>query len=107
MWDALRVNLLLVAESDRFQRQNRLTPFIHWFDCVLKACRRACDAELAVRVYHDLAPDNWDLGYSSDEGRSVRSLCSDADRIGLSRDTPITYIDIVVANHKVAARFEP
>src|SRR5438876_545916 len=48
---ARRINLLLVAEADRFKREERFAGLIHRFDVLLVASRGALEAKFAASAY--------------------------------------------------------
>src|SRR4029077_5972690 len=49
--DALGVDLLLVAEGDRLEREDRLACLVHWLDLIFKSRRGCGRAELAVSIH--------------------------------------------------------
>ena len=49
--DALGVKLVLVAESDRLEREDRFARFVHGFDRFLEPGRRSDGAEMTIAPY--------------------------------------------------------
>jgi len=53
---SLGVDLFLITERDRFQRQNRFAHFVHWLDVVFESLRGNDRAKLAVGPNDDSYP---------------------------------------------------
>src|SRR5262245_18656551 len=68
---SIGINLLLVAEGDRFESENRLASLFHRLDFGLKVLRRGYHAELAAAVYK-----NCCLG-----DRSSTNTCNKCSRL--------------------------
>ena len=101
--DAFRIKLFLVAEGDRFEREDCFARLAHWLDCFLEACRGSSDAEPAICAYHHLAAIHGDARDARDKGGGLGSLRADADPVRLARDTGVADIDIVTARREINA----
>ena len=93
-----RVKLLLIAESDRFQRKDGFARFVHRLDCLLKPHRGGLYAKLTADIDPDrhAGPGDRHSVNTGDKGVGLRSLRADPDRLGLARNTTVADIDIVV-----------
>ena len=102
MRDALGVELFLIVEGDRFERENRFAGFVHRLDRVLETFRGSDRPELAVGVYEDWHAFGTGFARNASEiGGRLGSLRADADGGGLGRNTCIADVDIVIARSKV------
>src|SRR5438552_17527021 len=102
--DALRVELFLVAEGYRFEREDRFAYFVHWLDRVLETLRGGFRADVPCGIYKDRLASG--SGYRKNAGNKCIGLVSsraDADGTGLARHTLVADIDIVIAGGKGGA----
>src|SRR5215813_7471692 len=51
LWNAFGIELFLISESHRFERENRLARLVHWFYRVLETRRGDDRAELTVCLH--------------------------------------------------------
>src|SRR5439155_14460574 len=101
--DAIWVKLVLVAEGDRLERQNRFARLVHWFDCVLETLRGDYRAQVTIRV--DNHPYTSSDGHStdaSDIGVRVSAYVADANSIALGRNTEVADVGIVIARGEIS-----
>src|SRR5205807_3609466 len=98
---AFRVNLVLVAEADRFERENRFAYLVHGLDLVLETLRGGCHAKLTVGVHLNRCACNRGPTNASDKGSCLVSACADADSVGLISNTFVADVDIEVARGKI------
>src|SRR4029077_3669910 len=97
------IHLLLVAEGNWFERQDRLAHFVHGFDLRLETGRGDADAKLAIGVYKDwigAEPYSKDAG---NKGSCLGSSRADADNAGLTSMTDVTDIDVVKVRGVIGA----
>src|SRR5262249_31439775 len=102
--DALWVQLMLVAEGNRFERKDRFARFVHRFDLLLEPLGGRGRAKASVRVSEHAEPPRH--RYSSDPGnigRALISLHADPDRVGLSRYSGVANRDVITARGETRA----
>src|SRR5438552_14272411 len=96
--DAIGIKLMLVAEGNRLQRQDRFARLVHRFDFIFESLRGNDRAEMAAGINND--PDTSSNRYSTnpgDKGFRLSSCRANANRIGVTRSTRVADLDIVVA----------
>src|SRR5207249_5991693 len=97
LWDALGIKFQLVAEGDRFERENRFARLIHRLNRFLETRRGDDRAEVTVGIYdHSYTSSD---GYSADSGDKcvlVNFFRADTNSPGLATSTSVAYIDIVI-----------
>ena len=99
--DAFGIDLLLITEGHRFERENSFARFVYGFDVVLET-RRGSYLPVAHCVNHYMAsslprcPTN-----ASDKSAVVRALSADADFVGLARHSRVADIDVVTARGEI------
>jgi hypothetical protein len=103
--DTIGVDLLLVAEGDRFERENRFAHVVHRFDLVLETLRGGRHAKLTVGIYNNRYAV-WN-GCPADPGdKGARRDCANANSVRLIRKpirTQIANVDIVISPHETTA----
>jgi len=102
--DAFGIKLVLVAEGDRFERENRFARLVHRLDVVLETLRGKYRAELTVGIYnYPYASCNRCPANAGDKGGRLGSFGADADGAGLASTTNVADINIVIARSKKKA----
>jgi hypothetical protein len=102
-----RIQLVLVAEAHRLQRQNRFAGLIHGLDVVLETPRGGQRAELTVGIdINRHAPCHGGPGDASHEGIGLNSRRADADGVAFASVAWVEDVDIVTARSEVIASAE-
>jgi hypothetical protein len=101
---ALGIDLFLVAEGHRFQRQDRFARLLHGLDRSFEPCRRSSDAELPISAYHHLEASHRDASNASDKCRILRAGYANADFVGLARNTlnVVADVDVVTIRGEIS-----
>src|SRR5882724_416409 len=96
---SLWVELFLVAEGDRLQRQDCFARLVHWLDGVLKTRRRSVGTQVTTGInYHGKASWHGHSIDAGDIGVLVRWFGADANLGRIVRATGVADIDIVTAS---------
>src|SRR5206468_9593790 len=98
---AFRINLVLVAEAHRFERENRFACLIHGLDLDLETLRGGRHAKLTVGIHPNRYACNCCSTDASDKGFCLISARANADRVGLASNTFVADVDIEVAGGKI------
>ena len=99
---AFRVDVLFVMEGNRPQRKERFARVAHRFDPIFEALGRAYEAKLTTgSIDIDGRACDRCVRDARDKGGRLDSTCADANGAGLTGDTLVPYIDIVVARGEI------
>src|SRR5947199_8753581 len=103
--NAIGINLLLVTESDRFERQDRFTCLVHRLDLVLETLRGGCHAQLTERIYNNWCACN---GYPTDcRDKGLKLAKTDAQGTGLASKARRADVDIATTRGEIEAGRAP
>ena len=94
----LGINLLLVAEGHRFEREDRFARLVHRLDLFLETLRGGFGAESTVLIHPNLHTSDCCITNTGDKRFRLRALCADADRVRFIANTLVAYIDVVIAS---------
>src|SRR5439155_19317555 len=98
---ARRINLLLVAKGNRFERQDRFTGFVDRLDAFLKSSRGRSHTQLAIRIDYYLSARHRHPRNARNESAVLCALSADPDLIGLAGCSERTDIDVVTAGGEI------
>ena len=76
---------------------DRFTPLVHRFDRFLESCRRASDAELAIRVYYHLGSAHRNTRNTGNKGAIMCPFGADPNLAGFATYASIAYVDVTAA----------
>src|SRR5207245_8039554 len=101
---AFRIQLLLVAERDRLECQDRFTLLIHRFDRLFKTHRGTSNSKLSICANADRYASNWRPRNAGNERRGLSSSRADADNIGFTSHPGVADIDVIIAGGGATGR---
>src|SRR6266481_5023287 len=89
------IHFLLVAKSNRLERENRFARLVHWLNVLLEADCRSSYPKLTTGAHrHWLAPGHRHPANPCDKSGSLRSARPDADHVGLRSHSSTADVDI-------------
>ncbi len=104
--DTLGVKLLLVAEGDWFERENRFARFVNRLDRLFETLRGNDRPEVTLGIYdYPYASCNRYPIDPGDKDVRVPFSSADADCVGLARNASVGNIDIVTASGEISTGF--
>ena len=77
---SIRIKLVLVAEGNRLQRENRFARLVHRLDLFLETLGGNDRAEVSIRIdNYPYASGHRDSADAGNKSVALRSFCADAD----------------------------
>jgi hypothetical protein len=90
-----RFSVALVMESDRFERENGFTVFVHRLHVLFEPRRGSDRAELPVAIDHNRVPDHGGAADAGDESSGVSACRADPNCVVVARNAVVADCDVV------------